>query len=387
MQRLLLAAARQDDLHAVILAAPDGTIRWANAAAGRMFGHAVEAMIGRPLAMLFLADDVARGVPELERLSARRTGHSEDDRWMMRADGSAFWAAGAVIPVRDDGDGALLGYMKLLRNRTDLRELTLALRSERDAAAARQGRAADTVAKFVHELRTPLSTVSNATRVLRSLASPDDRRILEVAELLQRQVERMTRLTDDLAGAVGMESPTKPLHRTRVVLQSEIEEAVAAIARDPVDRGRIDLILQAADIELLIDRMHLQQMLGNLIDNAVKYTPQDRPIWIRLALEGDEAVVRIEDRGVGIAPDVLAHIFELFTRASPESGIGGSGIGLAVVKELVALNGGTVLAQSEGIGKGAVFTLRLPVAPDGDRALEEAQMVADGAVTGDGSAG
>jgi PAS domain S-box-containing protein len=381
MQRLLVAAVEQDDLRAVFLARPDGTICWANATAGSLFGHAVEAMVGRPLNVLFLPDDVARGVPELERASARRTGHSEDDRWMMRADGSAFWATGTVVPVRDDA-GDLLGYMKVLRNRTDLRELMLGLRAERDAQAARQDRAAGTVATFVHELRTPLSTVSNVTYVLRGLPSEGDSRVLEVAELLQRQVERMTRLTDDLARAVRMESLPKPLRRTRVVLQSEIAEAVAAIAGDPADRERIELIMQATDIELLIDRMHLQQMLGNLIGNAVKYTPQGRPIWIRLLVEGDEAVVRVEDRGIGIAPDVLANIFELFTRASSESGIGGSGIGLAVVKELVALNGGTVLAQSEGIGKGAVFILRLPIAPDEDRAREEAQLVADGVVVG-----
>jgi PAS domain S-box-containing protein len=376
LQRLLLAAVRQDDLRAVVLARPDGTICWANATAGSIFGRAVESMVGQALSILFLPDDVANGIPELERAAAHASGHGENDRWMMRADGSAFWATGATVSVRDDG-GGLLGFMKLLRNRTDLREHMLSLRSERDALADRIERIAATVAKFAHELRTPLSTVSNAAYLLQALDRGGDGRVVETAELLLRQVERMTRLLDDMPRAVRVERLPRPLQRTRVVLQTEIAEAVAAVATDPADRERIDLVFQAADVELLIDRMHLQQMLTNLIGNAVKYTPDGQPIWVRLSAENSEAVLRVEDRGIGIAPDVLANIFDLFTRASTEAGIGGSGIGLAVVKELVTLNGGTVLAQSEGVGKGAIFTLRLPLAPSGDRTRDEARLVSD----------
>jgi signal transduction histidine kinase len=133
---------------------------------------------------------------------------------------------------------------------------------------------------------------------------------------------------------------------------------------------------------VLIDRMHLQQMLANLIGNAVKYAPAPGPIQVRLSVEGAEAVVRVEDRGIGIAPDVLADIFELFTRGAHDAGVPGSGIGLAVVKELVALNGGTVLAQSEGVGKGAMFVLRLPLAPGNNVAHDEARLLADAVSAG-----
>lgn len=386
MQRLLLAAVEQDDLRAILLARTDGTICWANATAGSMFGREVEAMVGRPLSILFMPQDVANGVPALEREAAEASGHGENDRWMMRADGSGFWATGAIVAVRDEA-GGLLGYMKLLRNRTDLRELMLNLRAERDAQAARRDHTAATVAKFAHELRTPLSTVSNVAYLLQALERDGDSRVPESVELLRRQVERMTRLTDELLREMRTESLPRPLHRTRVVLQAEVAEAIAAVAHDAADHARIEVIREPAAIELLIDRMHLQQMLVNLVGNALKYTPAGRPIWVRLSAADGEAVVRVEDRGIGIAPEVLAHIFELFTRAAPEGGVAGHGVGLAVVKELVALNGGSVLAQSEGLGKGAIFTLRLPLAPKGDPASREARRVAGATAAPDTGAG
>lgn len=375
LQRLLLDAVRQDDLRAVFLARPDGTICWANPAALRMFGYSPDALLGRPLDVLFLPGDIERRAPEQEREAAQVGPHSEDDRWMMRADGSAFWATGASIAIRN-GAGAVRGYMKLLRNRTDLREQTLALRCARDALSAQRDAVSETIAKFAHELRNPLSVISNVAVMLQRLAGRHDLRVEESLRLLQRQGEHMARLTDELLRAVRAEDSPRPIERTRVVLQTAIAEAVAAVADAPADRERVAVVLASDDVVLVIDRMHLQQMLVNLIGNAIKYTPRPGCVWVRLSVEGDEAVVRVEDRGVGIAPDVLARIFEMFTRATHDPGVPGSGIGLAVVRELVTIHGGTVLAQSEGPGQGAIFTLRLPLATAEDVVRHDARLVA-----------
>lgn len=381
IESMLVAAARQNDLHAIILTRPDATISWVNATAAQLFGHPVDAMVGRPVDMLFLPGDVERGVPDLERRASDACVHSEDDRWMMRADGSAFWATGVTIAVRDEA-GGLRGYAKVLRNRTDLHEHIVALRNERDSLRVEQGRSATELAKSVHELRNALGVVVNASAVLRSVAADCDPRVSDTATILQRQVEQMKRLTDDLMA-------WKEGHRawqvrcSRVVLQHAIREAVDAVATDTADGDRLALLLLPAPVEVEVDPLHLQQILVNLLGNAIKYTPRDRPIWLRLSVEDGEAVLRLEDRGIGIAPDVLAHIFELFTRAEAASDRPGSGIGLAVVKELVTLYRGTVVAQSEGVGKGSIFTVRLPLPGESPGTTRQAALVADGPVPRD----
>jgi PAS domain S-box-containing protein len=383
LQRVLVAAVRQDDLRAVFLLSPDGRICWANPAALRMFGYAADALLGRPVDVLFLPGDVERDVPGKELEAARVTTHSENDRWMKRADGSAFWATGATISIRDEAD-ALRGFMKLLRNRTDLREQTRALRSVREALSSHRDRITETIAKFAHELRSPLSVVSNAAVVMQKLAGQQDPRVEESLRLVRRQCEHMARLTDELLHAVHAGDSPRPVERTRVLVQAAIADAIAAVVGDTADRERISVLLPPCDVVLVVDRTHLHQMLVNLIENAVKYTPAPGPVCVRLSVEGDEAVVRVEDRGVGIAPEMLAGIFELFTRATHDAAVPGAGIGLAVVKELVTLNGGAVLAQSDGPGRGAKFTLRLPLVREQATARHEARLMAGADVPASG---
>jgi signal transduction histidine kinase len=130
-------------------------------------------------------------------------------------------------------------------------------------------------------------------------------------------------------------------------------------------RGQqLDLLMPPGPIALEGDCIRLQQVFGNLLHNAARYTPPGGRIWLQVTAEAEEAVVRVEDNGIGIAPETLSHIFDLFAQVhGTDSGDGGVGIGLTVVKELVVLHGGTVQASSDGIGKGSVFIVRLPREP------------------------
>ena len=120
------------------------------------------------------------------------------------------------------------------------------------------------------------------------------------------------------------------------------------------------LLAPAADVIVSGDRQRLQQVFGNLVDNAIKYTPPDGRIWIKLTTEDKFAVVHVEDTGVGIPHDMLHHIFELFTQVDPQRSTG-LGVGLALVRELVVLHGGSVQAISKGINEGSEFSVRLPL--------------------------
>ncbi|GHA69136.1 PAS domain-containing sensor histidine kinase [Cognatilysobacter bugurensis] len=357
--QLLHAGVVQDTMHAHVLLDADGMIRWVNDTAAQLFHLEPAALVGQPLALLFRDDDIERGTVALELETARTRGHCENDRWMRRSDGSAFWATGVTTAIRA-ADGTACAYHKILRNRTDLREHTVALRNERDALADERDAAVERIAKNVHELRNPLSVIASATEVLRRLAGDEDPRASAAAERVQRQIGQLVRLIDGLMATAEGSQVAQRVEREPVVVQDAIAAALEAVEPSEGRRARVSCLMQAAPVVVDIDPAHLQQILVNLLGNALKYTPDGEPVWVRLSTEAQDAVVRIEDRGAGIAPEALSRIFDLFTRASDVREMPGSGVGLAVVRELVSLYGGSVLAQSEGVGQGAIFTVRLP---------------------------
>jgi len=153
------------------------------------------------------------------------------------------------------------------------------------------------------------------------------------------------------------------LKREPLVLQDVIGAAVE-MARPLLEKRsqRLEVLLAPAPIAIAGDAVRLQQVLTNLLNNAAKYTGNGGCIWIKATVEDEDAVVRVEDNGVGIAPEMLQFIFELFAQVQiPQGTSDGLGIGLSLVKELVTLHGGSIQANSDGIGRGSVFTVRLPV--------------------------
>jgi signal transduction histidine kinase len=182
-------------------------------------------------------------------------------------------------------------------------------------------------------------------------------------------VEFMGRMVDDLLEVARTAAGKVELHRERVVLGEIIQQAIETCRSLLDERSEsLNLLLPEVPIQLDADPTRLRQVFINLVQNAAKYSESGGTIWIKVTVEGDEAVVRVRDAGVGIPPEVMPHIFDLFTQAEVASrSQGGLGIGLSVVKDFVALHGGTVQAASDGLGKGSEFTVRLPL-PDSNGA-------------------
>jgi two-component system CheB/CheR fusion protein len=317
-------------------------------------------MVGQPLGILFTPEDKDRGIPDQEVQLAVNFGKAEDDRWQLRRDGSRFWATGILIALRDQNRN-LVGFGKILRNRTDLREQLEALRNQVQALTAANQRKDNFLATFSHELRNPLAAICTAVELISRTASRNAH--LEGSlKLIEEQLDFVRRMLDDLLDVTRISTGKVRLNIGPVVLQEIIEKAVDS-ARPRVEerRQRIQVIGPWSAIVLQGDRDRLQQVFLNLLSNAVKYTPEHGAISIKVTTEADEAVVRVTDTGVGIPHDMLPRIFDLFTQVESQLSHGGLGIGLALVKDFVALHGGSVQVRSEGVGKGSEFMVRLPL--------------------------
>jgi CheY-like chemotaxis protein len=183
-------------------------------------------------------------------------------------------------------------------------------------------------------------------------------------DVIERQVRQLTRLVDDLLDVARITRGRIDLRRQRVELHSVVQGAVEAAQPLITQQGHhLEVQLPEAPVWLLADPARLSQVLMNLLTNAAKYTPAGGRISVRAGVEGDQAVLRVRDSGIGLAPEHLASVFEMFSQVAPalERSQGGLGIGLALVRGLVALHGGRVEAYSEGPGKGSEFTVKLPL--------------------------
>ena len=346
---------------AVLFISPDARITWWSEGAAHIFGYTADEIVGQPCAKLFVPEDVEKGIPGQELEIALRDDAAEDDRWQLRKDGSRFWASGLLHALRGDG-GKLLGFGKVLRNRTDLREQVDALRAVGADLQGEVRRKDVFLATLAHELRNPLAPLSNAVHLIRlsPAYSPDIDYPLKVIE---RQMVLLQRLVDDILELSRVQAGKLQLQLRPVGLGELLRHALdscldAAQAR----RQRVDLLVPEREIHFEGDPERLHQVFVNLLRNAIKYTPSGGHIWLKGTTEGEEVVARVEDDGEGIAPEMLPRIFDLFTqvesaRARSE---GGMGIGLALVQQIVAMHGGSVQVKSEGLGKGSEFIVRLP---------------------------
>ncbi len=365
LERFLRLLAAETTEHALLFLDCEGNVTWWGRGAERMFGYAPEEIVGKPGATLFVPEDVQKGVPQLELEIAANNDAAEDDRWQLRKDGSRFWAVGAMVALREHG--SLAGFAKLLRNRTDLREQLDTLRNH--AAALDQGaRRRDAfISTLSHELRNPLAPLANAVQIIR-MASPVTHEVQFALRVVERQIDLMRRLVDDLLDVSRLNAGKIELRRERICLTDVLRAAAHDV--EPVTREKqheVQLLLAHGAIDVDGDRERLHQVFVNLLTNAAKYTRPRGHIWVMATIEGNEAVVKVEDDGVGIPNDMLPRIFELFTQVESSRSLasGGLGIGLSLVKDLVAMHQGSVQVRSDGVGKGAEFTVRLPLAGHG----------------------
>jgi PAS domain S-box-containing protein len=369
---LELRAMQQQTQHAIIVLDAAGVVVEWNDAATALFGYTRDEMVGSTLEALFTPQDRKRGEIRNELASARSYGRGENDRWMLRKDGSRFWANG-VVTRAVDASGSVIGFVKIVRDRTDIRTQLDTLQNRLQAADDADSRKNIFLATLAHELRSPMSAVATSARLI-SIAVADDQAVQKSVAVIERQVRHMSELVGDLAVYARAAEGQLKLDRRRVDLRSVIDEALETCGSALQAKRQTPEVLASGPIVLHADRLRLQQILVNLILNASKFTPAEGRIWIRATVEGEEAVVRVEDKGVGISADFLPHIFELFTQAGGSreaSAQGGMGLGLPLVRTLVELHQGTVQARSDGLGKGTELTVRLPLAAREHEATED----------------
>ncbi len=361
-KELLHLLLQQGRDHALILTDPDGLVVGWFPGAEQVFGYTPSEMIGQSLLRLFTPEDLERGLADHELEIARRDGRSEDDRWMVRKDGNRVWASGIVMALRDEA-GEVRGFGKVLRDRTDVRGQVEALENRLTALLKADERKNLFLGTLAHELRNPLAPLVNALQLLR-LTKPADPDLVYPVKLIERQVEFLRRMVDDLLDVTRIGAGKIELHKAPVDLNEALGRAAEACRPRAAERQQeLRLLLPPSPIPVEADAARLQQVFLNLVNNAVKYTPEGGVIWLKATVEGNEAVARVEDTGVGISEAMLPRIFDLFTQEeeSRYRSEGGLGIGLALVKSLVTLHGGTVQVRSEGRGKGSEFTVRLPL--------------------------
>lgn len=232
-----------------------------------------------------------------------------------------------------------------------------------DALREQDRRKDEFLAMLAHELRNPLAPISNAAEVMRNMDGKADA-IAAASEMMERQVGQMTRLIDDLLDVSRISRGKIALKRERVELGAIVDQAVEA-ARPPCEGKDHELTVSQPpeSIYLNADATRLAQILGNLLNNACNFTERGGRIDLTVDRESDTAVVRVRDNGVGIDADQIPHLFDRFTQVatSGDRSRGGLGLGLNLVKNLVELHDGQVEAQSDGIGRGSEFIVRLPV--------------------------
>ena len=347
-----------DDVAIVVLDREGTIVRWFRGAEV-LFGYSADEMVGGPLDRLFTADDTAHGVPFHEIEVAAASGRAADDRWEVRKDGSRVWVNGVMIALRDSGEGPER-FVKIMRDRTDVRTQVVSLENRLQALSREGERKDQFLSTLAHELRNPLGPLVNAITVLRR---GDRSQAANAVEIVERQAAVLRRLVDDLMDVGRIASGKIQLERRRIALNDVLRAATDDCRPLAEKRSQhLELLLLPAPITVDADADRLHQVFVNLLDNAVKYTPERGSIWVKATIEGADAVARVQDSGIGIAPEALPLIFELFTQEVSALGManGGLGLGLSVVRDLVALHGGTVAVRSEGRGKGAEFVVRLP---------------------------
>ena len=259
-----------------------------------------------------------------------------------------------VNPLRDQ-EGRVLHWFGTNTDISEIKEMEEALRDT-------DRRKDEFLATLAHELRNPLAPIRNSLEILK-MPSVDTETAQQTRDMMERQVHQLVRMVDDLLDVSRVMRGKIELRRERVELASIVAGAIeAAQPIIEVQGHELSLSLPPESLLLDADPVRLAQVIGNLLTNAAKYTEANGHIWLAAWREGEQVVLSVRDKGIGIAPNMLPHVFELFVQADHAStkSHGGLGIGLTLVKNLVEMHNGSVEARSGGLGKGCEFVVRLP---------------------------
>lgn len=355
--------------YAVLLLDAEHRITSWNRGAQAMFGFERSEAVGKSATLLLPEGNDAREAWQRDLRLAATAQRAVTQRWMCRRDGSRLWAEGVLMPLHGQR-GTVVGWCSITRDTTADHLAAQALREAKEQAetarreAERASLAKDRfIAVLSHELRAPLSAVSAAVHLLERHAKvPASHQ--DLVPLLRRNVAVEARLIDDLLDISAISSGKLGIKPEVLDMHAVLHEAMATLAEAVTERGmRVELDLTDRPAWVHADPVRMQQVVGNLVRNAIKFSEPGGVVRLHTVLEAGEFVFSCCDHGVGIAPDALERIFTEFEQADRDTARerGGLGLGLAIARHLAMAHGGVLLAESAGVGQGACFTLRLPL--------------------------
>jgi two-component system CheB/CheR fusion protein len=414
----LLAESIKD--YAIITTDTAGVITSFNTGAERMFGYTEREVTGMQFDLIFTPEDRAAGVPAEERRRALSDGRCEDERWHIRKDGTRFFSSGVMTPMRD---GELYGFARIgrdLTGRLQAENLRLDQLTEEQLKRA-EAQAANALkdeffAVMSHELKHPLNLIHMNAELLMRLPQIRDPAAARAVTTIHSSAVGQARIINDLLDISRLKSGKLALTLTSFDLVAAVKSVVRSVREDPA-AARLEIVVEAPEAPLTIhaDIDRIEQVVWNLVGNAVKYTPAGGHITVRLESAQSQAWLQVIDDGQGIGAEFLPRVFDMTGRANPalsrhvgasatmpappdDDGdaenvpglqaavnggyAGGLGIGMGLVRQIIELHGGRAEVDSAGPGLGSRFQLWLPLQASGESGGRRVQVNTKAAVSG-----
>ena len=363
--------------YAIFMLDANGNIATWNAGAKRINGYEADEIIGKHFSTFYPAKAIESGWPAHELEVAAQSGSYAEEGWRLRKGGTQFWASVTITALRDD-EHRLVGFAKLTRDLTERKraeaievasqQRDAILEAERSARMSAQQAARikdEFLATLSHELRTPLSSILGWTQILMkkgAASAPSD--LQRAIEVIDRNARAQVQLIDDLLDLSRIMTGKMRLDLQQIAIPDVVRAAIesaepAAHAKDI----RLKVILDPVPATVTADSSRLQQVVWNLLTNAIKFTPKGGRVQVLLQRVNSHIELSVSDTGIGIPPGFLPHVFDRFAQrdSSTTRSYGGLGLGLAITKQLVEMHGGSIRVTSQGEGKGATFFVDLPL--------------------------
>jgi PAS domain S-box-containing protein len=331
-----------------------------NKAAERIFGYSAEEMIGQSIMKLLPADRENEEAQILARLKkGERVDHFETKRQCK--DGTVIDVSLTISPIRN-AEGVIVGASKIARDITDRKQVERRLVETYEELRRANRIKAEFLTTLSHELRTPLNAILGWAQILKD--GPSSRELAEAVPIIERNARAQGQLIEELLDMSRIDAGKLHLDIERLDLAAVVDAGIetarpAAVAREI----NLTSAFSTMDGTVMGDRNRIQQIVWNLLTNAIKFTPKKGRVHVVIKRVDSHAEICVTDNGQGIAPEFLSQVFDRFRQADPSTTRrhGGLGLGLSIVKHLTELHGGSVRVESDGIGRGATFTIALPL--------------------------
>ena len=349
-----------------------GVVMSWNNGAERIFGYSAEEMIGQSITKLLPPDRPNEEAQILARLQrGERLEHFETQR--KRKDGRIIDVSLTISPIRNSDDG-IVGASKIARDITEQKEALRKLAETHEQLRRADRLKSEFLTTLSHELRTPLNAILGWVQILKEGATKED--IMQGIPIIERNVRIQSQMIEDLLDMSRIEAGKVSLDVQRVDLAAVVAAGIETV-RPAANAKEIRLTSAFASVNGIVmgDKDRLQQIVWNLLANAVKFTPKHGRIHVVIKRVDSHIEIDVTDSGQGIAPEFLGQVFDRFRQADSTTTrrYGGLGLGLSIAKNLTELHGGNVRVASQGLGLGATFTISLPLQPLRHRPEAEAE--------------